>query len=123
MCYADSVPTQLSDIEGYPLIEDKIHRYWARYARSINLEIDLARSILFDDSGVIVEASANAQGVALVRASLAVSALRKGRLIKLFDANLPGNIGYHIVTPESRRSDREIQRVSKWLRREASKTA
>jgi LysR family glycine cleavage system transcriptional activator len=112
-------PTRLVELAGYPLIEDKIHRYWARYARSIAEKIDLTSALLFDDSGVIVEAAVNAQGIALARAFIAERAIMEGQLVKLFDANFTGNIGYHIVYPESRISHKGVLRVSNWLKREA----
>lgn len=111
--------TELSEIAQSPLIEDKIHRYWSRYAVLKKVNLDLSGARYFDDSGVIVEAAINGQGIAMARASLAKAALRNGHLIKLFDADFPGNIGYHIIFPANRRLNKGLDRLCRWLRREA----
>lgn len=112
-------PSDLSQARDYPLIEDRIHRYWAKYSRRIGYDVDLSKAILYDDSGVIVEAAINEQGIALARHSLAAAALSDGRLLKLFDAKFDGEIGYYIVFPTAYASRRSIARVTRWLKKEA----
>lgn len=111
-------PSNLSEAKRFPLIEDRVHRYWASYARLIGDGIDLSNAFYFDDSGIIVEAAINGQGIALARHSLAVSALKDGRLIKLFDAQFRGGLGYYIVYPNEYANRKNINRVSRWLKKE-----
>lgn len=115
------VPKSLPEIANYPIIEDPVYRYWARYARLAGHPLDLTEAIQYDDSGVIVEAAINGQGIAMARASLASAALARGQLVKLFDADFSDALGYYIVFPAAYRVRRNIARVSKWLRLEASR--
>lgn len=115
------VPRNLPEIANYPIIEDPVYRYWARYARQVGQQLDLTDAIRYDDSGVIVQAAINEQGIAMARASLASAPLARGQLIKLFDADFSDALGYYIVFPSAHTVRRSITRVSKWLRVEASR--
>ncbi|WP_271620317.1 LysR substrate-binding domain-containing protein [Bradyrhizobium sp. CCBAU 51745] len=118
---ARAMPKSLPEIASYPIIEDPVYRYWARYARQTGHQLDLTDAIQYDDSGVIVEAAINAQGIAMARESLASAALARGQLVKLLDADFSDALGYYIVFPSAHKVRRSVTRVSKWLRLEASR--
>jgi LysR family glycine cleavage system transcriptional activator len=115
------MPKTLAEIANYPILEDPVYRYWARYARRLGQQLDLTDAIHYDDSGVIVEAAVDGQGIAMARGSLAAAALSSGQLVKLFDAEFSDKLGYYIVFPSGYKVRRNVTRVSKWLRLEASR--
>nr|WP_249148802.1 LysR substrate-binding domain-containing protein [Bradyrhizobium manausense] len=86
-------PRSLAEIGNHPIIEDRVHRYWTRYARFVGGDIDVRNVILYDDSGVIVEAAINEQGIAMARASLAASAISRGHLVELFEVKFSETLG------------------------------
>lgn len=91
------IPKSLTEIASYPILEDPVYRYWARYARCVGQQLDLTEAIHYDDSGVIVEAAVNGQGMAMARGSLAAAALSSGQLVKLFDADFSEKLGYYDI--------------------------
>ncbi|MBR0687167.1 LysR family transcriptional regulator [Bradyrhizobium manausense] len=114
-------PRGLAEIGNHPIIEDRVHRYWTRYARFVGGDIDVRNAILYDDSGVIVEAAINEQGIAMARASLAASAISRGHLVELFEAKFSETLGYYVVFPAAHALRKNVARVSKWLKLEAAR--
>jgi LysR family glycine cleavage system transcriptional activator len=72
----------------------------------------------FSDETHAVQATCAGQGVGLLSRALIAEELRSGALVQPFGPELPFG-SYYFVCPESARLDERVQKVRRWLRREA----
>jgi LysR family glycine cleavage system transcriptional activator len=75
---------------------------------------------LFSDTNLLLDAAIAGEGVALARGRIVAGDLASGRLIRLFDAEVPDRYGYYVVRPlriEPRRL-RAIDSFVQWVRAE-----
>lgn len=73
----------------------------------------------YSDAGLLLEAAAAGEGVALARGLLAQADLRSGRLIRLFDTEIPSPSAYFLVRPgSSRPADAAVDAFGAWVAEE-----
>ena len=71
--------------------------------------------------GMVVQAAAEGQGVALARSALAAGDLAAGRLVQPFDVSIPYDLAYYLVCPEATaRAPEDRRRSASWLLAEAA---
>lgn len=70
---------------------------------------------IFGDASLMLDAAANAQGVALARSVLVDRDLASGRLARLFDVSVPSMRAYHAVCSPAARGRPEVKRFIEWL--------
>jgi LysR family transcriptional regulator, glycine cleavage system transcriptional activator len=76
---------------------------------------------VYDDAGLLLQAAAEGQGVALARAALAADDLAAGRLVRVCDVDVEDDYGWFLVWREPLRCDRADFAVFRhWLEQEAS---
>ena len=110
------------DLAAFTLLHDD-NAGWRDWLRARGLErIDARRGPLMTDSGMVVEAAVQGQGVGLVRLSLAASELAAGRLIRPFPRVplLPTARSYYLVWPKVRPLRPEVSAFCDWVRGEVS---
>ena len=73
------------------------------------------RGPVFTDSGMVVQAAAEGQGVALARRVLAAGDLAAGRLVQPFDVSIPHDLAYYLVCPEATAEQPKIAAFRSWL--------
>ena len=73
------------------------------------------------DSAVLLDAAAGGAGIALARSVLAASDLASGRLVRLFDVQVPNIFSYWTVTLPERRDEPAIVKFREWLKAEAAR--
>jgi LysR family glycine cleavage system transcriptional activator len=82
--------------------------------------VDARRGPIFTDSGMVVQAAAEGQGVALARRLLAAGDLAAGRLMQPFDVSIPHDLAYYLVCPEATAEQPKIAAFRGWLTTEAA---
>lgn len=70
---------------------------------------------LFSDAGLMLEAAAKGQGVALARSALADEYLDSGRLARLFDVSIPSDCAYYAVCLPEVAARPEVASFIEWL--------
>lgn len=136
---ARGVPRRPADLAGMPLLRS-VGEDWTPWFRAAGLDWpEPASGLSLSDSGMVVQAAIDGHGVALARRSLAMGALRDGRLVRPFDIEVPllysesqplaGGRGldetgrpmrwrYWIVMPRRRERSPLLTRFVDWLRAE-----
>lgn len=139
--FAGGVPREPAALAGLPLLRS-VGEDWLPWFRAAGLDWDEpARGLALSDSGLLVQAAIDGQGIALARRSLAMCALRDGRLVKPFDVEvplyyaphqgLPAAAGlddegrprrwrYWLVMPQRAADSPQLQRFVAWLRAEVA---
>lgn len=138
--FAGGVPREPAALAGLPLLRS-VGEDWLPWFRAAGLDWDEpASGLALNDSGLVVQAAIDGQGIALARRSLALRALREGRLVRPFDIEvplhyaphqgLPAAVGldadgsprrwaYWLVMPQRRADSPLRERFIAWLRAEA----
>ncbi|CAL92947.1 transcriptional regulator GcvA [Azoarcus olearius] len=87
--FAGGVPRTPAGLAGLPLLRS-VGEDWLPWFRAAGLDWpEPSRGLVLSDSGLLVQAAIDGQGVALARRSLAMRAVREGRLLKPFDIEVP----------------------------------
>jgi DNA-binding transcriptional LysR family regulator len=75
-----------------------------------------AQGPVYDDAGLLLQAAATGQGIALARSALVIDDLATGRLVRLCDFEVEDDYGWFIVWREPLRCDRaDFQAFTMWL--------
>jgi LysR family glycine cleavage system transcriptional activator len=82
--------------------------------------VEARRGLIFTDSGMVVQAAAEGQGVALARTALAAWDIAAGRLVRPFAIGMPHDLAYYLVCPEGSAARPRIAAVRAWLLAEAA---
>ncbi len=72
----------------------------------------------YSDTVLLLQAARDSQGVAIVQYMLAAADLAEGRLIEPFEARVPSEAAYYIVTPPGGLSRSKTKAVAQWLKEE-----
>jgi LysR family transcriptional regulator, glycine cleavage system transcriptional activator len=112
---------QPEDLRHHVLLHDDDYAGWELWLGLAGVEgIDARRGPIFTDSGMVVQAAAEGQGVALARRRLAAGDLAAGRLIQPFDVTIPHDLAYYLVCPEATAGQPKIAAFREWLLAEAA---
>jgi LysR family transcriptional regulator, glycine cleavage system transcriptional activator len=109
------------DLRQHILLHDDDHTGWQLWLELAGVEgVDPRRGPIFTDSGMVVQAAVEGQGVALARLALAAWDLATGRLTRPFDVSMPSDLAYYLVCPEATAERPRIAAVRAWLLAEAA---
>ena len=87
--FAGRLPRTPAELAGLPLLRSD-GEDWLPWFRAAGLDWpEPTAGLMHNDSGLVVQAAIDGQGVALARGSLAALALRNGQLTRLFDIEVP----------------------------------
>jgi LysR family transcriptional regulator, glycine cleavage system transcriptional activator len=104
------------DLAHHVLLHDDDYAGWELWLRLAGVPGVLARrGPVFTDSGMVVQAAAEGQGVALARRVLAAGDLAAGRLVQPFDVSIPHDLAYYLVCPEATAEQPKIAAFRSWL--------
>lgn len=113
-----------SDLRHHTLLHDEGHGEWRTWLLAAGVDdVDATRGTIFTDSGMLIQAAAAGQGVALARGALAADDLASGRLVRPFDFNLPAEFAYYIVCPEATADQPKVVAFREWLLQESARRA
>ena len=111
----------LGSLDGVSLLYDfednEDWSMWLGAAGHPGLQPKLGPS--FGDSGVLVRAAIEGQGLALARSELTMDELESGRLVRPFEAELPCVFSYYLVSVEASTLNPAFHAFRKWLFEEA----
>jgi LysR family glycine cleavage system transcriptional activator len=110
---------QPRDLLTAPLLHHN-HRPWSLWFSAFGLESPPPTGLLFDDSGMLVEAAAQGLGVALGRSGLIEADLATGRLVRLLETAVASDFGFFVVWRADNRKLRRIHALRDWLVAEAA---
>lgn len=98
---------------------------WRPWFLAAGLDVqEPAQGPVYGDAGLLLQAAAAGQGIALARAALAQDDISAGRLVRLSDIEIEDDYGWFIVWRESPHGERiELNTFSAWLQREAQNHA
>lgn len=118
---AGGLPEVPADLRRYPLLRDSFDD-WAMWCGAAGLDIKTLKfGTAIQDSAVLLDAAAGGAGIALARSVLAASDLASGRLVRLFDVQVPNIFSYWTVTLPERRDEPAIVKFREWLKAEAAR--
>lgn len=118
---AGGLPETPADLKRHLLLRDSIDD-WAMWCRAAGLDITTLRfGTVFQDSAVLLDAAARGAGIALARRVLVAPDLESGRLVRLFDVQVPDLFSYWTVTLPERAEEPAIAQFRDWLHGEAAR--
>jgi LysR family transcriptional regulator, glycine cleavage system transcriptional activator len=101
---------------------DGAYPNWAMWLRAAGLEdVDPTRGTRFDYPGLVLEAAAAGDGVALALSTVAAADLASGRLVKPFAVVVPTPFAYYVVCPEATAEGPKVAAFRAWLHAEAGR--
>jgi len=110
-----------ADLANHVLLHDDFDIDWQVWLQAAEVDsVDVTRGPRFSDSGMILQAAAAGQGVALARSSLVSDDLTEGRLIKPFDFSLRSPMWNYLVYPPEVGDQPKVREFRTWLLREAA---
>lgn len=90
---------------------------WAPWLKAANLQISPAqRNLTCSDTGFMLDAALNQQGIALGRRSLVKELLQNGSLVRVSDISIPSAQAYFLLASERAMISRHGSTVMEWLR-------
>jgi LysR family transcriptional regulator, glycine cleavage system transcriptional activator len=97
---------QPSDVLTRTLLHEDAGREWGRWLSAAGLDARSARSHLYlHDVNLVATAAISDQGIALIDNLIGDSDLLSGRLVRLFDIEIPASGSYFVISrPERMRS-------------------
>jgi LysR family glycine cleavage system transcriptional activator len=113
LCAAD-------DLRHHTLLHDEPRDLWQLWFKMVGIaDIDATRGPGFSDSGMLIWAAIEGQGVAIAKGTLAADDLRAGRLVRPFGQSMPADFSYWLVCPEASADRPKIVAFREWLLAEA----
>ncbi len=104
------------DLRNHVLLHDESYQSWQTWLAFHRLRgIDASRGPIFDDASMALEAAIEGQGIALSRSALAVDALARGQLVRLFDLRMPARVAYYLVFPKGTETRPKVRAFRKWI--------
>lgn len=109
-----------TDLRSATLLHDTPRSGWARWLAHAGIAgVDAGAGVAFDDAGLVLQAAAEGQGIALGRLTLAAGALQAGRLVQPFETVLPNDYSYWLTYPRLALERPEAVAFRDWLLAEA----
>lgn len=113
---AGGLPSSPAELAGRPLLR-AAGEPWKPWFELAGLPWpEPGQGLIFSDSGLLVQAAVDGQGIALARRSLAQDDVAAGRLVQLFAQTLPFHWSYWLVTPNPPPHRPVLQTFIDWLR-------
>ena len=79
-------------------------------------DVDADSGLRFSNPSLVIEAALAGLGVGLARSALVASEIRSGRLVRLFDADPGGRVGYHLLRNPRCSAPKVADDFCTWLR-------
>lgn len=109
-----------ADCLRFPLLQDRDRADWHSWleANSVSPGDIAAKGPSYADDGLLIQAAAAGQGLAIVRDVYAANALAEGTIIRAGGAPVPAPDAYHAVTRPGQRGSRKLTAFLDWLHTE-----
>ena len=124
MLAGDNPIRTLHDLQNHTLLHDS-HGLWPRY---LDTAFDGAttpnvRSMNFSQTSLAIDAAIAGQGVALASDLFVKDEVVAGRLCRLFDHVVSGDLGFYLVRPKRPQNRKIVERMWDWLITESTDLA
>ena len=101
---------------------DGAYPNWAMWLRAAGLEdVDPSRGTRFDYPGLVLEAAAAGDGIALALSTVAAADIAAGRLVRPFEVVVPTPFAYYVVCPQATAERPKVAAFRRWLTTEAER--
>ena len=105
-----------SELLDFTLLHDYGEKTWARWFAAAGVDSpEPNRVMMFDSAHLSLQAARAAHGIALADQATVRRDLSEGRLLRLFELNVPGTHPYYIITPPTERSKPAAKALEAWL--------
>jgi LysR family transcriptional regulator, glycine cleavage system transcriptional activator len=109
------LPERPEDLANHPLLTHPEFP-WRPWFAAAGLDWDEPRGVMTtDESGLLLDLAAGGVGIALARSGLAAPDLLSGRLLRLFDIEVPANYAYWLVWNPASPKLAAIEAFRAWL--------
>jgi len=109
------------DLDGQTMLQDQNEDAWNAWLDCLGWRQPRARSEIYDDYNLALEAAAAGFGIAIGRSRLTEIELGNGRLRRVSEFQAPNPKAYYLVTPR-RAATQEVLTFMTWLRRMAQES-
>jgi LysR family glycine cleavage system transcriptional activator len=110
----------LADLKHHTLLHDDSHRSWTRWIEAVGAKgVNPRRGIICGDRNAMLQAALEGQGVALASTVFAGNDLAAGRLVQVFEQEVPSEFSIYAVCLPRRLKDPLVAGVLDWLAEEA----
>lgn len=110
----------ITDLRHHTLLHDDSHRSWIRWLDAVGAKgINARRGIICGDRNSMLQAALAGQGIAIASEVFAAVELAAGRLVKVFDHEVPSEFAIFAVCLPRRLNDPVVAGVIDWLKNEA----
>ena len=113
-----SKPNAYSEILNLPMLHLDNREDWGKWLDAAGIdkkEQQIISGPIMNQSGMIIDACVDGQGVALARTALVAQDLIAGRLVRPFNLSLPVNYAYWVVCPKATAQLPKIEMFKKWI--------
>lgn len=105
-----------NDLVHHTLLHDDYEIGWDAWCHAAGVTgLDLHRGPRFTDSAILLQAALDGHGIGLARGVLVADDLAAGRLVRLFDTELPGYHTYYVVAPPRHFLRPKVKAFRDWL--------
>lgn len=110
----------ITDLRNHTLLHDDSHRSWIRWLDGVGAKgINARRGIICGDRNSMLQAALAGQGIAIASEVFAAQELAAGRLVRVFDQEVPSEYAIYAVCLPRRLNDPVVAGVMEWLEKEA----
>ncbi|WP_170407152.1 LysR substrate-binding domain-containing protein [Ruegeria arenilitoris] len=104
------------DLLDLPLLHQRNHWGWLDWFSAMNVPVDdRLRGSIFQDANALLRGAAEGQGIVIGWLPLIDQDLAEGRVVRLFDEDIPPTHGYFVEVRGSDPVRREVQQIVGWL--------
>ncbi|WP_170432016.1 LysR substrate-binding domain-containing protein [Ruegeria arenilitoris] len=104
------------DLLDLPLLHQRNHWGWLDWFSAMNVPVDdRLRGSIFQDANALLRGAAEGQGIVIGWLPLIDQDLAEGRVVRLFDEDIPPTHGYFVEVRGNDPVRREVQQVVGWL--------
>ena len=112
------------DVAGHTLLHDQPRDLWQRWLALAGApEVAATAGPSFSDSGLVLQAAIDGQGLALGRLFLAADDIAAGRLVQPFAQTMANDFSYWLVYPKASAAKPRIEAFRAWLLEQVKATA
>lgn len=109
------------DLRFHTLLHEETTAHWKSWLKTAGVDPGrwASKGPLFVEASLALQAAAAGQGIALANDALAMSDFEEGRLIRLFELEVPDDDAYWLVYPARSVPKPKVQAFRNWIREEA----
>jgi LysR family transcriptional regulator, glycine cleavage system transcriptional activator len=110
------LPRKPADLKGLPLFRADAEQ-WGLWLGALGVSVKLTfTGVDYHDIGLSLQQAIAGAGIAMARRSVVVDDLNSGRLVKLFDFEVPSPWGYHLVCLPKHANGKKVHAFREWLK-------